>query len=85
MPSEDTKILEFNQHRKSDRTPSFIYAVIESFIKRIDGCKNNSEKLSTTKVDEHIPCGYSTSTIWTFDDVENKYDVYRGEDCIKKS
>ena len=24
------------------------------------------------------------STIWTFDGIENKDDVYRGEDCTKK-
>ena len=27
---------------------------------------------------------YSMSTIWAFNDIENKQDVYRGEDCIKK-
>ena len=29
MPSEDTKILEFNQYRKSDKTPSIIYVDLE--------------------------------------------------------
>ena len=24
------------------------------------------------KIGEHIPCGYSMSTIWTFDGIENK-------------
>ena len=24
------------------------------------------------------------STIWTFDSIENKNNVYRGEDCMKK-
>ena len=24
------------------------------------------------------------STIWTFDGKENKHDVYRNEDCMKK-
>ena len=24
------------------------------------------------------------STIWTFDDIENKHNVYRGADCMKK-
>ena len=56
---------------------------LECLIKRIDGCKNNVEKLSTIKLGEHIPCGYSMSTIKTFDSIENKYDVYRGEDCMK--
>ena len=73
------KISGFNQYRKSDKTASTIYEDLEFLIKRTDGWKNNFEELSTTKVDEHISSGYSMSTIWTFDGIENKYDVYRGE------
>ena len=29
MPSEDTKILEFNQYQKSDKAPFVIYADLE--------------------------------------------------------
>ena len=29
MPSEDTKILEFNQFQKSDKAPFVIYADLE--------------------------------------------------------
>ena len=83
MLSEDTKILEFNQYRKTE-TPSIIYADLESLIKRIDGFKNKFEKSSTTKEDEHIPSGYSMSTIWIFNGIENKHYVYRGETCMKK-
>ena len=36
-----------------------IYADIESWIKKIDRCANNPENFSTTKIGEHIPCGYS--------------------------
>ena len=39
------------------------------------GCKSNSEKSSTTKVDEHIPSGLSVSTILLFKDIESKPDV----------
>ena len=35
-------------------------------------------------MDENIPCWYSMYAIWTFDGMENKYDVYRGEDYVKK-
>ena len=55
MPSEDTKILEFNQYRKSDKAPLIIYADVECLIEKIDECKNNPENSSTTKVSEHIP------------------------------
>ena len=43
--------------------PYIIYADIESLIKNIDGCTNNLENSSTTKIGEHIPCGYPMSTI----------------------
>ena len=46
-------------------------------------CKNNPEKFSTKKLCEYILCGYSTSIIWVFDNIENKYSLYRGEVCIK--
>ena len=63
MPSEDTKILEFNQYQKSDKTPIIIYADIECIIKKIDGCKNSSENSSVKKVSKHIPSRLSMSTI----------------------
>ena len=56
MPSEDTKILEFNQDQKSDKVPSNIYADLESFIKKVDWCKNNPAESSTTKIGEKFPC-----------------------------
>ena len=61
-----------------------IYADIESLIKKIDGCANNPEKSSTTVIGEHIPCGYSMSTIWAFDSIEYKHTLYRGKNCLKK-
>ena len=63
MPSEGTKVLEFNQYQKSDKAPIIIYADLACIIKKIDGCKNNPENSSTTKVSKHIPSGVSMSTI----------------------
>ena len=83
MCSEDTKILEFNQYQKSDKAPFIIQAVFECTIEKIDGCTNNPENSSTTKVTKHIPSGFSTSTISLFRSTENKHDVYRGKDCMK--
>ena len=84
MPFEDTKILEFNQYKKSDKAPFIIYAALQRIIEKTDGCKNNLENLSTTKVSEHVPSGYSMSTISSFRRIENKHDKYRGKDCMKK-
>ena len=50
-------------------------------IEKIDGCKNNS---STTKLSEHVPSGFSMSTIFSFRSIDNKHDVYRGNGCMKK-
>ena len=86
MPSKDPKMLGFNQYQKSDKIPSqsIIHADLESLIKKVDGCKNNPEKLSTTKVAEHIFCGCSMSAIQTFDVIKNKFDAYRDKDFMKK-
>ena len=51
---------------------------------RKDWCKNNPKSSSTTKVSEHIPSGFSISRISSFRSLENKHDVYRGNDFIKK-
>ena len=71
MPSEKNNILEFNQYMKSNKMPYIIYADIKSLIRKIDRCAYNPEKSSTTKIGEHIPCGYST--IWGFDHIEDKH------------
>ena len=69
---------------KSDKMPYIIYTYIESLIKKIDGCRNNPENSSTTKIGEHIPCGYSMSALWNFYNMENKHTFYRREDLMKR-
>ena len=59
MPPEHTKIVEFDQYKKSDKAPFIIYADLEWIIEKIDGCKNNPENSSTTKVRKHIPSGFN--------------------------
>ena len=84
MHSEDTKVLEFDQYKKSDKAPFIIYADLEYLIEKVDGSKNNPENSLTTKVGKHIPSGFSMSTILSFKIIENKHDVYRVKDSIKK-
>ena len=85
MPSKDTKILELNQYQKSDKETFIIYADRECITEKIDGCKNkyNPENLSTSKVSEHIPSGFSMSTISSFRSIEDKHDMYRDKDYMK--
>ena len=84
MPFEDTKILEFNLHRQSVKAPFIIYTDLESLIVNIVGCKNNMEKSSTTKLSEYIPSVFSMSPIWSFKDIENKDDISRDKDYMKR-
>ena len=73
MPSQDTKILEFNQNQKSTKVPFVIYADLECIIEKIDGCKTNSGNSSTIKVGEHILWGFSMSIISSSKSIENNY------------
>ena len=76
MPSKDTKRLKFIKYQISDKTPFIIYADLECIVEKIDGCKNNLENSSKTKVSEHIPSGFSMSTISSLKSIENKHDGY---------
>ena len=84
MSSESSKTLEFNQYKKSNRATFIIYANLQSLIKKTDGCKNNPENSSTRKVGERISSDFSMPTILSFKSIENKHDVYKGKDCMKK-
>ena len=61
---------------KSDKVLYIIYVDIESLITKIDGYANNPTKSPAIKIGEHIPCGYSMSTIWGFDHIEDKHTLY---------
>ena len=84
MPSEETKKIEFNQYQKSEKVPYIIYADLECIIENIDGCKNNLENSSTTKLSKHIPSVFSMFTISRFRSIENKHDVDRGKNGMKE-
>ena len=74
MPPEDTKLLGFNQYRKSDKARS------KYFIKKVDGCKDYPENHLQQKQENIFPVDIQMSTIRAFDGTEEKHDVYRGED-----
>ena len=84
MPSEEGNILELNQYMKSDKIPYIIFADIEPLTEKIGRCTNNPEKSSKLKIGERIPCGYSMSKIWGFDQIEKKHTLYHGKAYLKK-
>ena len=57
---------------------------MECLLKKIDTCQNNPELSSTTKINQHVPSGYSIYTNCSFDKANNKLSYYRGEDCMKR-
>ena len=84
MPSPNNNILKHNQGEKSLELPFIIYADLECLLKKIDTCYNNPDLLSTTKINQHIPSGYSIYTNCSFDKSNNKLSYSRGEDCMKR-
>ena len=58
--------------------------ILNISLKKPNNQKNNPEKSSTTKISEDFPCKYSMSTVWAFDNIENKHSLYHGKGCMKK-
>ena len=75
MPSEDTKVLEFNQYRKSDKALFIIYADLECIIENIDGYKNNPENSFTKNLSKIVLSCFSMSIVSSLRRIENKHDV----------
>ena len=50
MLSEDTKIIECNQKKKSDKAQFTIYSEFKCLIEKFDGSKNNPQNSFTAKV-----------------------------------
>ena len=61
----------------------FMQKRYKCIIEKIHGCKTNAENLSTIKLGERIPSGFSMFTISSFRRVK-KHDVYRGKNCMNK-
>ena len=84
MPSEETKILKFNQYQKFDKASFITYADLECLTEKINEYKNNVKIHSQEKVGQHFPSGFSMPMTSSFKTIGNKYDVYRGKDSMKK-
>ena len=84
MPAEKDKILKYSQGAKSLRVPVAYYCDIESLIKKIDVCDNNSEKSYTSRISKHKPCGFSIVKKSQLTDIRKKNSCYSGEDCMEK-
>ena len=84
MPTKDNNIIKYNHGEKSMKLPFVIYADLECLLEKMRTCQNNSNKLSTTKINKHTPSGYSLFTHCSLDESKNKLNYYRGDYCMKK-
>ena len=75
---------KFNQYMKAEKTSCIIYAYLESLIKKIGHCTNNPEISSATKIGKHTPSRYLMPAIWAFENIEDKYSLYHGKDCMEE-
>ena len=78
MPTKDNNIIKYNYGEKSIKMSFTIYADLECLLEKIDTCENDPNKSYTTKINKHIPPGYSIFTHCSFDESKNKLNYYRG-------
>ena len=72
MPNENNKVFKYNHGEKSIEVPFIIYVDLESLLEKMSTCYDSPEKSSATKINKHIPSGYSLFTHCSFDETKNK-------------
>ena len=84
MPSNDNNLINYNKGEKSLKLSFIIYADLECLLEKVSTCYNNPNLSSTTKINQHVPSGYSIFTNCSFGKSYNNLSHYRGEDCMKR-
>ena len=84
MPFNDNNLINYNNGEKILKLPFIIDADLECLLEKISTCYNNPDLSSTTKINQHVPSGYSIFTNCSFDKSYNNLSHYRGEDCMKR-
>ena len=84
MPTKNNNIIKYNHGEKSMKLPFVIYADLECLLEKMITCINNPNKSSTTKINKHVPSGYSIFTHCSFDESKNKLNYYKKNVCMNK-
>ena len=84
MPIKFNKFLKYNHGEKSLKTPFIIYVDLECLLLKQQICQNNPNESYTERKAIYEPCGYSLDLVCSFDLREEKKNLYRGKDCIKR-
>ena len=72
MLNKDNNMIKYNQGEKYIKLPFVIYGDLECLLEKMSTCINNPNESSTTKINNHIPSGYSIFTSCSFDQTKNK-------------
>ena len=83
MLEKDNIIQKYNHGEKSIKILFAVYADTDSLLEKIDAYHNNPEESQTAIVNKYIECGYLLFINCSSDSNRNKYDYYRGKDCLK--
>ena len=67
------RTIKYNHGEKFMKVPFIIYADLESLLEKIS-TRYNNPKNSTTKINKHVPFGYSLFTYCSFDTRKNMLD-----------
>ena len=84
MPTKSKNIIIYYHGEKSMKLPFVIYADLECLLEKKSTCINSPNESSTTKINKHVPSGYSIFTHCSFDESKNKLNYYRKDDCMNK-
>ena len=84
MPTINNNIIKYTHGENSIKLTFVIYADLKCLLEKMSTCINNPNESSTTKINKHTPSGYSVLTHCSFDKSKNKFNYYRGKDCMKR-
>ena len=84
MPTKNNNIIKCNHGEKSMKLQLVIYADLECLLEKMSTCINNPNESYTTKINKHVPSGYSIFTHCSFDESKNKLNYYRKDACMNK-
>ena len=83
MPNDDNKYLSSTSGKNCLRVLIVVYADFECLLSKMNSCENCPDKSYTEKKRKHIPCGYSITTCYSYNQTLNKSAYYRGPDCVE--
>ena len=84
MPAKNNNTIKYNHGEKSMKLPFVTYADLECLLKKMSACINNPNESSTTKINKHVPSGYSIFTHCSINESKNKLNYDRKDECMNK-